>query len=124
MLRTWPPPTAKKKLRHKMSALAISDPAGAGSLESVFRALASHDRRALMEALRTARDNGRPTLSIEELALATGVSRFTASRHLAVLREAGLVGMQMCGYRHLHQLHDDALWELEDWLSKFLDHGL
>ena len=73
MLRTWPPPTAKKKLRHKMSALAISDPAGAGSLESVFRALASHDRRALMEALRTARDNGRPTLSIEELALATGV---------------------------------------------------
>ncbi|PTT22890.1 transcriptional regulator [Microbacterium sp. HMWF026] len=92
-------------------------------LTTTIRALGVSERRALLDALRRARFDGVSGLSITDLAGATELSRFAASRHLAVLREAGLVTMTQDGYRRVHQIRFDAFLELEEWVMRFSLHA-
>jgi len=58
-------------------------------------------------------DDGAPN---SELAFAAGVSRFSASRHLQVMREAGLVSQAKAGNRVLAKLVLDPFRQIDDWL--------
>ena len=49
------------------------------------------------------------------------VSRTAVSRHLRVLREAGLVTFRADGKRRLYALDPRPLQELDDWLEPYRD---
>lgn len=55
-------------------------------------------------------------MTISELALRTELSRFSASRHLHILRRSGLVVAEQNGSRLLHRLSGAALEQIEDWI--------
>lgn len=89
----------------------------------LFAALANADRLALVQALcdrRTQGDDG-DGASIAELARLTGLSRFSASRHLSILRAAQLIRAESHGQRILHQMNGQGLQAVEDWLYPLLD---
>lgn len=103
-------------------AAALGD--AAGGVEILFAALASQDRLALMAVLLTRAKAGRlGGLSISMLASEAEISRFSASRHLSILRRAGLVEASHAGRRTLHRLNVVGLETLEDWLYPFLLEG-
>jgi DNA-binding transcriptional ArsR family regulator len=80
----------------------------------VFRAVADPTRRAALEVLGRRRE-----LSVTELAEHLGIGMPMLSRHLAVLREAGLVSQQQIGRQRLYRLEPRPLRELFDWASMF-----
>jgi len=55
------------------------------------------------------------TVLVERLALAQPA----VSKHLRVLREAGLVGVRPDGQRRLYQLRPEPLVELDSWLEPY-----
>ena len=66
--------------------------------DDIFSALADPTRRRLLEALRE------ESRSVGSLVEALGVSQPTVSKHLKVLREAGLVTMRADGQRRYYAL--------------------
>lgn len=84
--------------------------------EDVFRAVADPTRRAVLEALGRGRE-----LPVTELADELGVGLPMLSRHLSVLRSAGLVTERRHGRQRLHQLQPEPLRELYDWAAIFSD---
>jgi DNA-binding transcriptional ArsR family regulator len=78
-------------------------------------ALADPTRRQLLALLR---DGEVPA---GELARRFAVSRPAISRHLRVLREAGLVASRVEGRRRLYALDPRPLRELDDWLAPYRD---
>ena len=59
--------------------------------------------------------------SAGELAGRFPVSRPAVSRHLRVLREAGLVRVRTDGKRRLYALDPEPLRELDTWLERYRD---
>lgn len=82
-------------------------------MTSVFEVVAEPARRELLDVLL---DGPRP---VGELVAATGLSQPNTSRHLRILREAGLVGSQPDGRRRLYALQPDGFAELERWFGPY-----
>jgi DNA-binding transcriptional ArsR family regulator len=80
---------------------------------SPFEAVAEPNRRRLLDLLR---EGERPA---GELVEATGLSQPGVSKHLKLLREAGLVSMRPDGQRRLYKLEPGELAALDDWLKPF-----
>ena len=78
-------------------------------------ALSDPIRRELVELLAGGE------LAAGELAGRFPVSRPAVSRHLRVLREAGLVRVRSEGKRRLYALDPRPLRELDDWLERYRD---
>lgn len=78
-------------------------------------ALADPVRRELVELL------AHGEVAAGELAARFPVSRPAISRHLRVLREAGLVTVRAEGKRRLYALDPRPLRELDDWLEPYRD---
>ena len=78
-------------------------------------ALADPTRRRLVALL------ARGEVAAGELAERFPVSRPAISRHLRVLREAGLVRSRTEGKRRLYALDPRPLRELDDWLEPYRD---
>jgi DNA-binding transcriptional ArsR family regulator len=78
-------------------------------------ALADPTRRELVELLSAGE------LAAGELADRFPVSRPAVSRHLRVLREAGLVRARVDGKRRMYALDPRPLRELDDWLERYRD---
>ncbi|SFT62465.1 transcriptional regulator, ArsR family [Geodermatophilus amargosae] len=78
-------------------------------------ALADPTRRQLLALLRDGE------LPAGELAGRFAVSRPAISRHLRVLREAGLVSSRVEGRRRLYALDPRPLREVDDWLESYRD---
>src|SRR3954468_19586771 len=78
-------------------------------------ALADPVRRELVGLL------ARGELAAGDLADRFPVSRPAISRHLRVLREAGLVRARTDGRRRLYALDPPPLGELDDWLEPYRD---
>ena len=57
--------------------------------------------------------------AVGELVRGTGLSQPNTSRHLRILREAGLVQSRPDGQRRLYELRPDGLAELERWLAPY-----
>ena len=83
-------------------------------LEAAFSALADDSRRTMLEALAA----GPATAG--ELAALLPIARPGVSRHLRVLREAGLVDVRQDAQRRIYSLRPQPLVEINDWLSRSL----
>jgi DNA-binding transcriptional ArsR family regulator len=77
----------------------------------VFAAVADPARRQIMSAL------ARGDLSAGEVAALFPISRPAVSRHLRVLREAGLVRDEIVGRRRVYRLDLDWLAQVTAWLN-------
>src|SRR5260221_6705068 len=74
-------------------------------------ALSDPNRRTIVELLR---DGPR---SVGELADAMPISRPAVSRHLRLLREAGLVTEEAQGTRNIYRLHDDGIAAVQAYVA-------
>jgi DNA-binding transcriptional ArsR family regulator len=81
-------------------------------MDAVAHALADAVRRDIMRMLRD------QPVNAGRIAGAFSVSRPAVSRHLRVLREAGLVRDMLRGRERVYQLTLDALSELEAYLAE------
>jgi DNA-binding transcriptional ArsR family regulator len=81
-----------------------------------FSAVADPTRRAILDLLRQ-----RPSLTAGEIAAHfSHMSRPAISRHLGVLRDAGLVHARELGREWHYQLDPGPLGDIyEDWLARF-----
>lgn len=82
------------------------------NVDQVLAALADPTRRQLLEAL-----GRRPACSATTLAAQVPVSRQAVARHLAVLRESGLVTGQRAGKEVLYSARPDQLEATASWLT-------
>jgi DNA-binding transcriptional ArsR family regulator len=82
----------------------------------VFRAVADPTRRATLMVL-----GKHGELTVTELAKKVGVELPTLSRHLAILRETGLVTQKQVGRQRLYRLEPEPLRDLFDWAALFSD---
>jgi DNA-binding transcriptional ArsR family regulator len=82
-------------------------------MDTVLQALADPSRRTLLEILRD------HPASAGELAEALPIARPGVSRHLRVLRDAGLVEVRRDAQRRIYSLRPEAFVEVDDWLDSF-----
>ncbi len=83
-------------------------------MEAVLRALADDSRRTMLETLAS----GPATAG--ELAALLPIARPGVSRHLRVLREAGLVEVRQEAQRRIYSLRPQPLAEVDEWLDRNL----
>jgi len=79
---------------------------------SPFEALADPHRRAILELLHGG------ARSVREIADEMPITRPAVSRHLRLLKEAGLVISSAEGTRRLYQLHDQGLDAVRAYLDE------
>ena len=80
---------------------------------ATFEVLAEPNRRRILDVLRTGE---RPVTDlVEQLA----VSQPAVSKHLRVLREAGLVESRVDAQRRVYRLLPQSLREIDDWLAPY-----
>src|SRR5262245_7049156 len=82
-------------------------------MASAFEILAEPNRRAILCLLASAER------SVGEIERELGMTQPTVSKHLRVLREAGLVEAEVDAQRRLYRLKPEALKEVEAWLEPF-----
>jgi DNA-binding transcriptional ArsR family regulator len=80
---------------------------------AALQVLAEPRRLAILELLR---DGERP---VGELVARLRVSQPAVSKHLRVLKEAGLVEARPEGQRRLYRIRPDPLAELDEWLGAY-----
>ena len=82
-------------------------------MDAVLHALADASRRTVLEILRD------HPASAGELAEALPIARPGVSRHLRVLRDAGLVDVRQEAQRRIYTLRPEALVEVDEWLGPY-----
>ena len=94
--------------------------AGRATSGDPFEALGDPNRRAIVELLGSAAsDGGRGGgRSVQELADALPISRPAVSRHLRLLKQAGLVVEEPRGTRRIYRLHDEGIEAVRSYLER------
>jgi DNA-binding transcriptional ArsR family regulator len=87
-----------------------------GPVPSTFAALADPHRRAMLGLMLE-----RPR-AVNELVERLGLSQPGTSKHLKVLREAGLVRVRRDAQRRVYALEPGPLAELDAWLEPYRRH--
>jgi DNA-binding transcriptional ArsR family regulator len=82
-------------------------------VETTFEILAEPNRRQILDLLR---DGERP---VGELVARLAVSQPAVSKHLRVLREAGLVDVRADAQRRLYRVRPEPLREVDTWLAPY-----
>ena len=82
-------------------------------MDAVLQALADPSRRTVLAILRD------HPATAGELAEALPIARPGVSRHLRVLREAGLVAVRQESQRRIYSLRAEALVEVDEWLDDY-----
>ena len=82
-------------------------------MESVYEIIAEPNRRAILSLL------GSSELSVGEIERQLGMSQPAVSKHLRVLREAGIVESTVDAQRRLYRLKAERLREVDAWLAQF-----
>ena len=80
---------------------------------TTFELVAEPTRRRILDLLR---ERGRP---VGELVKLVGLSQPGVSKHLRLLREAGLVRVRRDGQRRWYELEPKPLAELDEWLEPY-----
>jgi DNA-binding transcriptional ArsR family regulator len=80
---------------------------------STFDVLAEPTRRRILDLLR---ESERP---VNELVSTLDVSQPGVSKHLRVLREAGLVEVRTDAQRRLYRVRPEPLAEIDEWLAPY-----
>jgi DNA-binding transcriptional ArsR family regulator len=76
-----------------------------------FDALGDANRRAIVEIL------GGGGRSVQEIADALPISRPAVSRHLRLLKDAGLVSDQAVGTRHVYELRAEGVEAIREYFA-------
>lgn len=82
--------------------------------DAIFKSLADPTRRALFESL--SRDGEQTVRSLTDN---SGVSQPAVSKHLAVLKHAGLVRARISGRETHYSAQPKALAPLVDWMTGY-----
>ena len=88
------------------------------SYGAVLTALADPTRRSILERLRDGEQ------AAGELGRDLPITQPAVSKHLRVLREAGLVRERRAGTRRLYAVEHTALHELQTWIEGFWGDAL
>jgi len=97
------------------SFACIISPPVAEEMDNVFKALGDPTRRYLLDRLHER--NGQ---TLGALTADVGMTRQSATQHLAVLQAANLVSTVRCGRQKLHYLNPFPLHEIQErWIDKF-----
>jgi DNA-binding transcriptional ArsR family regulator len=83
------------------------------TLVNTFEVLADHNRRRILEFLR---EEERP---VGDVVRALGISQPGVSKHLRILRTAGLVSMRPDAQRRMYRVRYEPLVELDRWLEPY-----
>lgn len=84
-------------------------------MDAIWGALADGHRRTMLAALRDA------PRTVNELAAMVPIARPGVSRHLRVLREAGLVESEQDAQHRVYRLRTEPLTEIDTWLQPYRD---
>ena len=84
--------------------------------QDTFQILAEPSRRVLLQALL---GGEAPVNTLVEI---SGMSQPVVSKHLRILRDAGLVGVRPDGQRRLYSLRTEPLRGLDEWLEPYRQH--
>jgi DNA-binding transcriptional ArsR family regulator len=83
----------------------------------VFSAIAEPRRRQIIDLLWRRR-----SLAVGTIVLTLALPQPAVSKHLAVLREAGIVSVSKQGRQRLYALNPEQLRPIYDWLKTFEQH--
>lgn len=92
-------------------------------MANIFDVVADSTRRDILHILLDRYNQSADSvgeLSVSDIVSQLGLSQPTISKHLKVLREAGLVGVREEGQHRYYHLDYSPLEEIEDWLIPFL----
>jgi DNA-binding transcriptional ArsR family regulator len=82
-------------------------------MQSVFEVVAEPTRRSILNIL------AKSQRSVADIEAELGLPQTTVSKHLRVLREAGVVVAKVDAQRRLYSVTPGPLKELDDWLAPF-----
>jgi DNA-binding transcriptional ArsR family regulator len=82
-------------------------------VDAVLHAISDSSRRTILEVL------GEGEATAGELAELLPIARPGVSRHLRVLREAGLVRVRQDAQRRVYALRPEPLAEVDEWLARY-----
>lgn len=83
------------------------------TVTTTFEVLADPHRRLLLEELR------RGPRPVGDLVAVVGLAQPSVSKHLRVLRTAGLVDVRADAQRRVYRLRPEALRDVDAWLEPF-----
>jgi DNA-binding transcriptional ArsR family regulator len=79
----------------------------------VFEVLAEPNRRKILDLLRE------DERAVGDIVSALGISQPGVSKHLRVLRDAGLVEVRTRAQQRLYRLRAEPLREIDEWLTPY-----
>ena len=82
-------------------------------LVGVFEVVAEPTRRRILDLLRVEEQ------PVGDVVRALGLSQPAVSKHLRVLREAGLVDVRVDAQRRLYRVRPEPLQEIDEWLAPY-----
>jgi DNA-binding transcriptional ArsR family regulator len=80
---------------------------------TTLQVLAEPRRQAILDLLRDGE------LPVGELVARLGMSQPAVSKHLRVLRDAGMVEVRVDAQRRLYRIRPEPLAELDEWLATY-----
>jgi DNA-binding transcriptional ArsR family regulator len=83
-------------------------------MASTFEVVADPARREILDLLI------RGPRAVGELVAETGLSQPNTSRHLRIMRDAGLVQSRVDGQRRMYELRGQGFAELARWLTPYV----
>jgi DNA-binding transcriptional ArsR family regulator len=83
-------------------------------MQTPFEVIADPSRRRLLDLLL------RGPAPVGDLVASTGMSQPNTSRHLGVLRHAGLVNARKAGQQRIYEIRIDGFTELARWLTPYV----
>ena len=104
----WRIPTAHSDLLYVLTVILL-----VSYICCVFEVLADRHRRRILDLLR----GGEQTVG--DLVSDLGITQPGVSKHLRVLREAGLVEVRADAQRRLYRLRTEPLREIDEWLAPY-----
>ena len=96
-------------------------------MPDIFAVIADGTRRDILTVLLDAHvsaDSRTGDVSVGEMVTALGLSQPTVSKHLRVLRDAGLVHVREVGQHRYYGIETGPLEAVDDWLVPFLGADL
>ena len=82
-------------------------------MDAVVQALSDDNRRSILETLRQG------PATVTEIAGNLAIARPGVSRHLRILREAGLVRVEKDAQRRIYAIDPEPLEQLDSWLAPY-----
>ena len=83
------------------------------AMPTTLQVLAEPNRQAILDLLREGE------LPVGDLVARLGLSQPSVSKHLRVLRDAGMVTVRVDAQRRLYRIRPEPLAELDAWLAPY-----